>query len=137
MAYNSTKLGRLYVRQQTNYETPFSSSAVISPTAPYGDGTPSDYFAVEAEVFMPPTTREIFERAAVKGGFYEIPPVSGSQHGAEFTISKPLVGLSSSALAADAIARALAAATESVPPSCCKSGHRQWACRLANRHEAS
>ena len=50
---------------------------------------------------MPPTTREIFERAAVKGGFYEIPPVSGSQHGAEFTVSKPLVGLSSSALSAN------------------------------------
>lgn len=90
MAYNSTKIGRLYARQQSDYETPFASSDVIS-----------DLYAIEAEVFMPPTTREIFERAAVKGGFYEIPPVSGSQHGAEFTISKPLVGLSSSALAAN------------------------------------
>ena len=72
MAYNSTKIGRLYLRQQTDYETPFASSDVINPT-----------YAIEGEVFMPPTTREIFERAAVKGGFYEIPPVSGSQHGAE------------------------------------------------------
>ena len=90
MAYNSTKIGRLYVRQQSDYETPYASSAVINPT-----------YAIEGEVFMPPTTREIFERAAVKGGFYEIPPVSGSQHGAEFTVSKPLVGLSSSALSAN------------------------------------
>ena len=96
MAYNSTKLGRLYVRPQTNYETPFASSDVISP-----GGSQSEMWAVEGEVFMPPTTREIFERAAVKGGFYEIPPVSGSQHGAEFTVSKPLHGLSSSVLAAN------------------------------------
>ena len=95
MAYNSTKIGRLYVRQQSDYETPYASTAVIA-----------DQYAIEGEVFMPPTTREIFERAAVKGGFYEIPPVSGSQHGAEFTVSKPLVGLSASALSADPTAHA-------------------------------
>ena len=32
MAYNSTKIGRLYVRQQSDYETPYASSAVINPT---------------------------------------------------------------------------------------------------------
>jgi hypothetical protein len=95
MAYNSTKIGRIYVRPQSNYETPFSSADTISG----GE-------AIEAEVFMPPTTREIFERAAVKGGFYELPPVSGSQHGAEFTISKPLVGLSTSALSANPVPHA-------------------------------
>ena len=85
MAYNPTKLGVVYGLKQSNFETAQTSSAVISANA-----------KIEAEVFMPPTTREVFERAATKGGFYEIAPVSGSPYGAEFTISKPLNGVSSS-----------------------------------------
>jgi hypothetical protein len=90
MAYNSSKIGRVYARPQADYETPHASSDVIA-----------DQYAMEVEMVVPPTTREIFERAAVRGGFYEIAPVSGSQHGAEFTVSKPLHGLSSSALTSD------------------------------------
>lgn len=91
MAYNATKIGVLRaLRQDSGYET-----------VPSADTVDSTGFAVEAEVFMPPTTREIFERAAVKHGFYELPPVSGSPYGAEFTIRKPLHGFSASAVSAN------------------------------------
>lgn len=93
MAYNATKIGVLHaLRQDSGYET--------VPTADTVDNTGTK---IEAEVFMPPTTREVFERAAVRHGFYELAPVSGSPYGAEFTIRKPLHGLSSSALSGNPV----------------------------------
>ena len=89
MAYNATKIGSLRGMRQDgayDYENPVPVSVLES--AP----------VIEAEVFMPPTTREVFERAAVRHGFYELAPGSGSPYGAEFTLRKPLHGISSSAL---------------------------------------
>ena len=85
VAYNQTNLGRVYVSAQSDYETAVAAATVVSSGMP-----------LEAAFYAPPTTREVFERAAMKGGFYDIPPIEGSKHGGTFSISMPLHGYSSS-----------------------------------------
>lgn len=93
MAYNASKIGVLRAaRQELGYETVIAADTVDTSGA-----------IIEAEMVIPPVAREVFERAAVKHGFYELAPVSGSPYGAEFTIKKPLNGLSSSALSANPV----------------------------------
>lgn len=79
--YNQSAIGRVYCSAQSDYTTAVATATVISSGMP-----------IECEFYAPPTQREVFERAAIKGGFYELPPISGSQHGGSFSLKMPLHG---------------------------------------------
>lgn len=99
MAYNPTKFGKLIAMREQTFNEVTTGNVATTHSVFVNSGTgalQAGAAIIECDVFMPPTTREIFERASSKGGYYEIPAVSGSQHGAEFTISAPLHGFSSS-----------------------------------------
>lgn len=85
MAYNQSSIGRVYASAQSDYTTGVAAATVISSGMP-----------IECEFYPAPTQREVFERAAITGGFYELPPISGSQHGATFSLKMPLHGFSTS-----------------------------------------
>ena len=98
MAYNPTKFGKLIAMREQTYNEVTTGNVATTHSVFVNPGTgalQAGAAVIECDVFMPPTTREIFERASTKGGYYEIPAVSGSQHGAEFQVSFPLHGVSS------------------------------------------
>jgi hypothetical protein len=87
---NPTRLGRLIVAPQSAsgstpaYSNPLTAAAVVSAGA-----------TVEAEVFVPNPSRSVFTRESIKSGFYELAPISGDQHGQEFSVRFPINGWSS------------------------------------------
>ena len=91
--YDPTRLGKLIVMPQVSagagapaYANPKTTAEI---TAGVSAGTAS---VVEAEVFVPNPSRSVFEKESIRGGFYELAPVSGDQHGQEFSIRFPLTG---------------------------------------------
>ena len=88
---NPTRLGQLTIAPQSDDgATPAYSNPLTKAEVTSGGLT------VEAEVFQPNTARSVFTRESFKGGFYELAPISGDQHGQEFSVRFPINGWSSS-----------------------------------------
>jgi hypothetical protein len=87
---NPTRLGQLIIAPQAAdgstpaYSNPLTKAQVTSSG-----------LTVEAEIFQPNTSRSVFTRESFKSGFYELAPISGDQHGQEFSVRFPINGWSS------------------------------------------
>jgi hypothetical protein len=91
---NPTRLGKLALMPQVAgsepaYSNPKTAAEIVTGL---GAGTAA---IVEAEVFVPNPSRSVFARESLKSDFYEIAPISGDQHGQEFSVRMPINGWSS------------------------------------------
>ena len=91
---NPTRLGKLAIMPQVAgsepaYSNPKTAAEVVAGLAAGTAGI------VEAEVFVPNPSRSVFARESLKSDFYEISPISGDQHGQEFSVRIPINGWSS------------------------------------------
>jgi hypothetical protein len=87
---NPTRLGRLQVIAQS------ASGSEPAYNNPKSVAEIEAGFTVEAEVFVPNPSRSVFNRESLKSDFYELAPISGDQHGQEFSVRFPINGWSSS-----------------------------------------
>ena len=95
---NPTRLGKLILAPQSAsgstpaYSNPLTAAQVVSGLS----ARPPTSAVVEAEVFIPNPARSVFSRESLKSDFYELAPISGDQHGQEFSVRVPVNGWSSS-----------------------------------------
>ena len=87
---NPTRLGRLQVVAQE------ASGSIPAYSNPKSVSDIQAGFTVEAEVFIPNPSRSVFNRESIKSDFFELAPISGDQHGQEFSVRFPINGWSSS-----------------------------------------
>lgn len=80
MAYNPLEFGKVEIKAQAAWDTPETSGLT----------------ALDCDRFIPPITQELFERAAIRGGYYDLAPNPGSRKGGEMTLRWPLHGWSTS-----------------------------------------
>ena len=88
---NPTRVGRLILLPQVaSGDTPaYSNPQSVSNIASSGQ-------TIECEITVPNVERSVFTRESIKSGFFELNPISGDQHGQEFTVRFPLNGWSDS-----------------------------------------
>ena len=95
---NPTRLGKLVIMPQVAsgdtpaYSNPKTAAQIVSGLA----ASPPTAAIIEAEVFVPNPSRSVFTRESLKSGFYDLAPISGDQHGQEFSVRMPVNGWSNS-----------------------------------------
>jgi hypothetical protein len=95
---NPTRLGKLIMMPQVDdgstpaYSNPKTASQIVAGLA----ATPPTAAIIEAEVFVPNPSRSVFSRESLKSDFYELAPISGDQHGQEFSVRFPVNGWATS-----------------------------------------
>tara|TARA_Y100001973_G_scaffold105969_1_gene181261 strand:+ start:1370 stop:2674 length:1305 start_codon:yes stop_codon:yes gene_type:complete len=94
---NPTRLGQLIIAPQVaDGATPaYSNPKTANQIDPSHGSYDGSGVAVEAEIFQPSTGRSVFTRESFKSGFFELAPISGDQHGQEFSVRFPINGWSS------------------------------------------
>lgn len=78
--YNPLEFGKVEIKAQSAWDTPETSGLVT----------------LDCDRFIPPISQELFERAAIRGGHYDLAPIPGTRKGGEMTLRFPLHGFSTS-----------------------------------------